>query len=517
MKKGIMLLGFALLILFGGKFNVYALETPKVYVNGNDADIYETGTYTGVTFDKTTNTLTLNGYNGDYISFVDFEDDDAINIVVKGENTIDGGAENIEHNGIDINNIKAIVNITGTDNSKLTISNYNNSIYLDDGVLNVWNLDIDINNFYYCGIYSGSGVVNINNIKMKSNNGSYAIASDGNSITVKNSEIESYNTISNVIYGDAEVLIEDSDFYAKDGDAGFMYAQLAATIKNSKITMEGIRNIIDSSSDVSIDNSEMYASDCVGGISSVGKLTIKKSKLDFKNLDEALSVTASIEISDNSILKFVNNGTESYQSTPIYSEDDIIVTDSTVTVDYSDPFIALITAFDRVVFNNSKANLNGGGVSMGINASSLELNSSSAVDILSTSVGVYLGEGDHKLTVNNSRLHSKSLNGVAAVIYSEDSSPLTDIIVLNGVEILEKNIKAVKTLFSENYVYSFSSEDVEDEYEDYNAVMAVGAKEVTIVPVMDNPNTSDNILLFIFINFISSMVILITKKKLCIK
>ena len=41
-------------------------------------------------------------------------------------------------------------------------------------------------------------------------------------------------------------------------------------------------------SDVSIDNSEMYASDCVGGISSVGKLTIKKSKLDFKNLDEEI-------------------------------------------------------------------------------------------------------------------------------------------------------------------------------------------------------------------------------------
>ena len=75
---------FTMIIVLLFISNVYA---SSVKINGGSLDIYDSGGYGYATFDKGSNTLTLNGYNNDYILLEGFNGK-TVNVILKGNNTI---------------------------------------------------------------------------------------------------------------------------------------------------------------------------------------------------------------------------------------------------------------------------------------------------------------------------------------------------------------------------------------------------------------------------------------------
>lgn len=130
LKKVILLIVVGLFVFI--PYVVFA-ETPQVIVNGQD--IYDAN-YTDDTakFDKNTNTLILDSYNGKEISFDGF-DEATVNILLKGENIINSGFtfDNLEESDLGISGDIGNLKFTGEDDSTLSIIGYYFGIYNETG------------------------------------------------------------------------------------------------------------------------------------------------------------------------------------------------------------------------------------------------------------------------------------------------------------------------------------------------------------------------------------------------
>lgn len=301
-KKIFSLLLFSFIALLLAGKGVYAGSDPVVLVNDME-DIYSSGGEGSAIFDKTTNTLTLDGYNGKSIAFGYFLDGETINIIVKGENVIDGGIGNTSGNGLAVYS-DAIVNISGEEGSKLSILNYYNATYIYDGEFNVNDMDIDIKNIDYCGVYNANGVLNINDSTMVSDNVGYPIASDGDDINIINLELDAINTQDDVIYGDADVLIEDSNIIDEEGVNGsFLFADKKLTIKNSVVRVDNKGLGITALGEILFEDSDIDILTDGTCIDSNGKITINGKSLHVKsNYQPVISIFNMVDDDPNNYI-----------------------------------------------------------------------------------------------------------------------------------------------------------------------------------------------------------------------
>lgn len=169
--------------------------TRYVVVSGNKLTTSCSGS--GYTYDLSTNTLTLNNYNGGQIIY---EGSSQLNIILNNSNTITcDSSTSYESYGI---STYGSLNISGTSGSSLTIgkSSATNDQYI--GILSleditISNTKLNINLYYgatSCNDMFGAGIVALNNLKLNGISGTINadIAGCATSITVTNSSCNKY-------------------------------------------------------------------------------------------------------------------------------------------------------------------------------------------------------------------------------------------------------------------------------------------------------------------------------------
>lgn len=407
--------------------NVYAATQPKVYINANEKEIYETGGEGSTTFDKTTNTLTINNYTGKNISFEDFEEDAIINIIIKGTNTIDGGESNGSGYGISTDN-KAILNITGIDDSKLAVNNYYNLIYIPNGTINVNNADISIKNGVYCGIYAYEGDVNIIDSKIIADNIGYPIATDGGKIYLNNLDQTATNITSTNIYATDSVTIENSNIN-ESNSSGMIYGGNQTIIKDTNVNLNNVKHGV-SSETIKIEN---------GTFKAISNLT--------EDIGEIITAY-NIELNSN------------------------------ITINYK--------YAEYILYAYEKLTINGGNIdiinqeNIAIYTKDLEVNGG-ITNIQSKFFGIYTEIPESKLIFNKGEFNIKVEDGIALYTCSEEEKNIEDLIILNGTMTKDPTLNLVKSSLYGNYIYSFSKNELLPEYSNQEDLINALTKEISII------------------------------------
>jgi len=166
-----------------------------VVVNGNKLTTSCSGS--GYTYDISTNTLTLNNYNGGQIIY---EGSSQLNIILNNSNTITcESSTSYENSGIYTD---GSLNISGTSGSSLTIGKPSTTTISYTGIasykdLTISNTNLNISLYYgatSCDDAFGAGLVSAGNLKLDGISGTINtdIAGVAKSITVTNSSCNKY-------------------------------------------------------------------------------------------------------------------------------------------------------------------------------------------------------------------------------------------------------------------------------------------------------------------------------------
>lgn len=316
MRKMIFIILFAGLILLCRSNVVFADEkVPHVYINGGEEDIYETGGSGSATFDKNSNTLTLNNYVGNSISFLSFEDGAKINIDVKGTNVI-RQAEDFQYSNYnkyyyticcgDYNNYKNYfgisadtddenninIEINGADNSKLKLENFYNGMFVYNGNVTLNNLNIETDGISYGNIYDMAGELNINNCKLEAGESSYGIIVECGDVHINNSEItlngmsmDAFNQNGGILeFNNSKVSINKADrgIYADGVD---IKNNTNMKICDSAMAISYYSELNIDKSDITIDNKVYTQSGDSYGIFGDGPTNITDSNLLINEVD----------------------------------------------------------------------------------------------------------------------------------------------------------------------------------------------------------------------------------------
>lgn len=254
-------------------------------------DAYEEETLAeieGVSYDKTTNTLTLKNANVKVIDTYTMGEDFKINVV--GENTVEAFKiyeSSVEFTGTGILNLKATEEI---------IEDF---IMVDGATTKVGALTINMVNNppyeYKYGIFGGDSDVELNGTKISFDEMDCVI--QGKEVVLNNAIIK--GKIAYAIIDGQNIYIKNSEIYAEDvEEAIYTYAEEDKkgniVIDNSKIeiTKEIGDNAIFSEGKISINNStlKLITTDrgTASGISSIGDMVIKGSEIAFVSGDAAI-------------------------------------------------------------------------------------------------------------------------------------------------------------------------------------------------------------------------------------
>lgn len=423
----------------------------ETHVYVGNKDIYEE-TYTDETakFDSESNTLTLNSYNGTGIVFEGF-DEKTINIILEGNNVIDGGEGRTADNAIDFGSDgeeKINANIIGKENSTLLIQNYSEGIYLYDGNMNLKNVNISLKKLYDGGIWNKFGPINIFDSTIDSTDIYYPIYIGE---YVGDEFVSNTITIDNLTYTSTG---SDYDFYADILD-----------IKNSNITTV---NVLDTAlfgeKDINIKDSDITITDALSSAFYAKKeINIDGGKIIVNDTDEDAPIG----------LAFV-----CYDGTATLNSD--------ITIDYKYREIPQSGLVDNSSIYVKKLIIDGGKIDInlysgiGIYANDYIINNGS-VDINSNSFfGLYVEVG--KATFNGGITHIKNTGPAIANLQYEE--PTGNVMILEKAKVKEDNLKLVNTkaaFFDDVYIYTFGENDLEEYYDDAFDVMAAATTEVTIL------------------------------------
>lgn len=418
---------------------IIAAESPNVFIDNRSSDIYESGGSGSVTFDKNSNVLTLNNYNGNKIEFLNFPENSNITINVYGDNEINSDIEFNFLTGTD-NGISAdsVVNFifVGHDNSNLSINDFYNGIYLDTGNITLEKLNLDIDDAFYCGVYSTLGDLYIKNSDLFVKNADYAVATDSGSLFVQDSDID----IDNSYYG----------LYAYYGDT---------LISNSNINIDGFYRDYDYFyygiyayyGDIKINNkSDIYIKDSYYGVvNDTGDIYIDDSDLTI------------IDASSSSGCSMYN-----YGDIFINGNIDFTATNSSYALVWTDGLL-------KIDGGNININSNYGG----IYADSLEVNGGNTI-INSSSYGVELvGESSY---FNNGDFYVNSILDMAFYIPYYSSGEVNHFVLSDNVGTLESGLSLKKSVADGYTYYSIGDDSVLDEYSSFDLLNSAMAKKVSI-------------------------------------
>lgn len=426
-------------------------ETVKI--NGGLLDIYETGGEGSATFDKTTNTLTLENYENGSIIFDGFSGK-TINVVVRGENSItaevrEAGSVGL---GIDSANNNIIFNITGENGSSLFIQNYDSGIFNNDGQINVSNMNIDLSG-NLMGIYVDSGNMSIDNSTVTFDgtdipNGIGLYVYQGDLLKISNSNLDIKNSdyaicndhgdveLDNIIYKDekvyadsfyvgGDVVVKNSSFDVKTGGALFNTHNIDAD--NLIVTTDNKNTVFFADFNLSVKNST---------VTSTGEDTYYIFK------------------GDNIVID--NNNIVATDAAEVFDGDNALIKNSKILADNVSNFASL----ENVEFVNSY------------------------VDTNSIFVGLILYSN---LKVNNSYVKLNAEQVALFLSALDNTETFDDKVILTDVSLLETGLlKGVAQYqdFITQYIYSYVTALPEGVYTDENEeeLIALAAKTVTYVP-----------------------------------
>lgn len=488
--------------------NVYAIA-PQVLVNGGEADIYEEGFtdgVTGVSYDNTTNTLTLDGYNGKLIELIDF-DGETVSIVVKGTNTIYNEVPG-ENPGIAIYNTDSVnVNITGDDGAEIifdacqtgivslkgniTIDNVdmkaispdNTIIYLHNGDLTVKNSEIEVNDSNLNGINVDMGSITLDHVVYTSNSSDadVIIGNSGNYvITIKNSEFNIEGNTNTAIIG-PEIKVYNSTFDIKNSNTLFRSVDANTYIEGSTINVENIEGVVIALSEIILKGSHING-DVISGI--------------FDSGDTSSIISSTVDVEGEDFVGFYGLTVET--------------TDSDIKLDGCD--VAFRGA--GIILNNSNVDVKNCGNPLGgpglASAVGLELNDST-VKCVTKGFGVLL----NLLFVDNSNLSIESTNSLPAIVVAPViETEFDSIIGITNATVRETNLIKDSTYLDsdfmnyEGYAYSFAKGKLADNYDDSTIADLFETVASTIhIDAIKNPKTGDSLSYYITLMILSIMTI----------
>lgn len=450
-SKILLLVFFTVILTFVFVPNIFA---SSVKINGGTLDIYNSGGEGTATFDKATNTLTLSGYNNDYILFEDF-DEKTINVVLKGKNTIKspGGYVSDSMNaalGFDLSTAEDVVtfNITGEDGSSLDIGGHYLGIYIPDGTLNInkLNATIDQSDVTYdqaSGIFN-FGNINIenSNIKIKGEENYYTyigIFSKTESVNVKNSYIEVENYQYGVVAECAEITFENVNYKSNGISVTDLLLEGDLTANNSTFSLEDGNDAFINSMDgnIKIINSVINA-EGIAGLFMASEIDLVDSTIDAKDL-ATFAAFGNVKITRCNI-----DFSQLYEWELPTSLMDLAFTSSL--------YIPTISIKDSNIVINSEY----------------------------ISLFAYLGA---EINNSNVTLHSNHL--ISFLVVADDEVDFDDVIKLDNVSLLEKNLIASKTAVSippgePDYIYSYFKTIPKTEYtfDEMLDIVAASAQEI---------------------------------------
>lgn len=512
-----------------------------VKVNGGTLDIYGGGSGSA-TFDSTTNTLTLNGYDDEYIWFDGF-DGKTINVVLKGNNKISPKSTPPEDSvglGVDYNtNIDNITfNIKGEEGSKLTIDGYENGVFIDRGALNIENTNIEINNandyaiilghgdlkvkkstisidtayngiyvydgnlyvedsnitlknIGYVGIYAEYGeLLSIKDTTVNADNMEYVIANDEYDVEIDNLTLNSVNVAADDFYVYGKLTLKNSNLDLKEGGQA-VYAT-DAEIEGTNFTIEN------KDDGIYIDN-ELVIKNCTFNVSGIeigdlfesdNQIQIEDSKITSENVEKIIVVDDFVSIKNTTIE--ANKGLNI-----IYGPSEL----DGVTVKTKDVEV-LFDGFGHTIKNSTIEAIGGTGT---INGYIVEIDNSNITvkdsamfmegfDTMITNSNIKAETNNEciismgPITIDNSNVKLKSKDMVAFYILAFAEADFDDAVILKNTTLLNKNLikgKSMVTLPDESFAYilAYVTEEPKASYtfDELTDIMGIAPKELTFV------------------------------------
>lgn len=358
-KKLALFLGFLLLLVIL-PVSAYA-DDSEILIGGTN--IYNTPIDDTAIFDKNTNTLTLNNYNGPEIT-VNLPSDATFNLVLKGENILDSGKDidNIVDNvaAIEISAVKE-VNVVGEKNSSLDILHYDYGILLYEGDLNIDKATINgMDSARETIKIISDGDISITNSKITNTNMKFSVGAYSGALTIKDSTFIA-DTMESLLYATTVVSLDNVTIDAKNiYEIIGLYAEGdKVIINNSNITLKDSDGLIinDDSCDsdsVEIKNSTINAENISNSAFNLSskKTSFIDSTFNFKNFtDEELPVInifgGKLYI-DNSKISASNLA---FMLLSIVGEDSLSILDSDISIDKA--VVGMYTQHNGFTIDNS--------------------------------------------------------------------------------------------------------------------------------------------------------------------
>ncbi len=517
-----------------------------IYINNDKTvNLYETGGSGNITFDKTTNTLTLDNYTGTGIEFANFEDQSTIKIEVEGNNEFNNGGITANSNiTLEINkknqNKKSNITMKNTttgisletgninvDGVDLTLKNLTTGFFLSNGNIKITNSEIDMEDVEN-GFTTIIGDMYAKNITLTANYVHQIVGMLGGNATFINNKITA-----NYVYFAIEILssyqfnitIDNCDMSVNYCYGGII-AGSDATITNSNINVAGkykgctkdaVNSYTDSydsesygiafqggAGETKIDNSIINVTDKWAAVYGGDKLTISNSDINIEHIEHRSRKKEDIGICcyhGNVIIKNnskINIKDYYYGIRSIEGGINLLNSDIVLTNDFAETDTAIM-APENITINSNisidyKNNETAGIYSEGaikIDGGNISVNSNSygiAAVALEVNGGTTKINSKNKgvysrglTSFNNGDFYINSTDSIALTVMHDTDDGFNSLITLGNVEIKEPELSQKHILVNNEYCDSIGNENVQDSYENIDLMEASLAKKVSIV------------------------------------